>query len=164
VFSREVKVLWIVRGIDATTGAERHTEIDAPTQKDAAIAARNAGILVTSMKQRAAEWTSLPDRAPSYEPDVLPSKTEGFPDYEAIVDSAEWLSVFAAMSAICGVAAVIAGVVMLVNCSEHPGFLGAGIGLIVGGLFYLGLSAILKMLRAMGLALRDIARGGRPRR
>lgn len=82
------------------------------------------------------------------------------PDYKAITTGAFVLGLAAAVYLVLGAAAFLFGLAMIINgmTGGASGNLPDGAGLAVSGLIALCVGAVIRMIGAVGLAVRDIAR------
>jgi hypothetical protein len=123
------------------TGADTTIEVEAPTKRDAILAAKAKGVRVL-------------DASPIGPPDATASATAAsrLPDYPGIESRAQGLSILSGLVVVAGVLAISYGAVAFFMA--WPGVVAS----LIGGAAAIVCGAALSMLGQMGLALRDIAR------
>lgn len=142
---------WTIEGADKTTGKERVMTVEAMDEKEAAIEASAAGLLVSAVHE-------LPPAPPAPKPAKLAKSA-----YQGIVRGAGTLDVVASLLMIIGWVSIAIGAIGVVAgfgqlSHGEAGFaIGAGVGAIINGIVMVVASTLISMFAALALAVRDIA-------
>lgn len=163
---------WRIDGADETTGAEQSVVLDARDQAEAERLARYQGILVASIRQDDAPSLEYATRTPADKLSVDPSAVKpipALPDYGDILlarSLLRWLSwAIAAFGAICLCGVGLTLILPLLSRQYkfmtwldwlEPIF--AAIRLTAYALFLWIVAVLLRLVGALALVLRDIAR------
>lgn len=143
---------WTIRGANRETGLDVETDIEASNEQEATRIAGEHGILVASIEPSLAKATTTA------------------PAYQEIIESAWVIKALGTFLAVSGAVLILAGVITLIvglsKLTEPalPSSMSAGVTIasaaaaMACGVFYIGAGAMLHLIAASALALRDIAR------
>ena len=165
---------WTVEGADGKTGVDVVVSVEALTEDEARADAAKMGLLVSSVHRSVADDDSLPENAqPAIEyagrstppPQVLVRPHSDYPD---IVRGEKWLSIVAVFVSALGGVQVIFGLLALIfaiivaltrsladKLEAVQVVLGPATMMVISGLLFIAIAAVLRMIGAVAMAVRD---------
>jgi hypothetical protein len=173
---------WNVEAADPGTGVDRVIQIEARSADHAESVARRRGLLVSAVYPSTvqtdaekldaavlAEVTHSADESPVPSLSLRHPMPHAAPEYRDIVTGATWLNLCGSAATILGAIAIIigavslfAGIIMVYGRGSRGdvgiALVGGGIVALSWGLVALVVGVLLKMLAALSVAVRDIAR------